>query len=195
MNSVLCPPGLPALRHRTFLPFRLQPPVAVPGVWSVFSPGAYRAVCRPHPFLGTRASFGLHHHSEVGHDNRPNRVRHYPADQSFTSRCSPPRLAATQLRSVTKFRPTLTGTSTLPVRCAHRRTSAAIYRRFPWTGWSDRLPPVSKTKAAINRRTPKPDDLQTAIRAPSSCISKGPPTAIPSWTFSRWLPAGEPSGA
>ena len=31
----------------------------------------------------------------------PNRVRHYPTDRLFTSRCSPPRLAATQLRSVT----------------------------------------------------------------------------------------------
>src|SRR5258708_951008 len=31
---------------------------------------------------------------------RPNRVR-YPTDCTFTSRCSPPRLAATQLRSVT----------------------------------------------------------------------------------------------
>jgi len=30
---------------------------------------------------------------------RPNRVRH-PADWSFTSRCSPPRITATQLRSV-----------------------------------------------------------------------------------------------
>ena len=29
-------------------------------VW--FCPGAYRAVCRPHPFRGTRASFGLRHY-------------------------------------------------------------------------------------------------------------------------------------
>jgi hypothetical protein len=51
-------PGLPASYYRTLRPFRLQPPAAASGlVW--FDPGAYRAVCQPHPFLGTRASLGL----------------------------------------------------------------------------------------------------------------------------------------
>jgi len=41
-------------------------------------------------------------------NSRPYRVRH-PADWSFTSRCSPPRLAATQLRSVTGRRASARG--------------------------------------------------------------------------------------
>src|SRR5258708_21699792 len=59
----------------------------------------------PHPF-GTMRHLGFAFYSQAHHDNKPNRVR-YPADESFTSHCSPPRLTATQLRSVTRFRPNL----------------------------------------------------------------------------------------
>jgi len=54
----------------------------------------------------------------------PNRVR-YPTGFPFTSGCSPPRLAATQLPSVTSWKAfCLTGTFTLLFMCAHRRTRA-----------------------------------------------------------------------
>ncbi len=92
----------------------------------------------PAAYLGTRASFGLHHHSEVGHDNRPKRVRH-PTDQQFISSCSPPPLARTQLLSISTFRPNLARTFTLLIQHTYKRTSAAIHRRFRvWTG-----PPAS----------------------------------------------------
>ncbi len=117
-------PGLPVLRHQTFRPFRLQPPVVASRFRSGFDLELTAWSGRPHPFLGTRASLGLHRWQRAGHDNRPNRVCH-PTDQSFTSSCSPPLLTETQLLSVTEFRPILTGTSTPPVRCAYRRTATA----------------------------------------------------------------------
>ena len=89
--------------YQTFRPFRLQPPVAVPGPWFGFNPERTARSADRIP-IETIASFGLHHPLEVGHDNRPNRVRH-PADQSFTSNCSPPPLARTQLLLVTKLKP------------------------------------------------------------------------------------------
>ena len=51
-------PGLPASRRRTFRPFRLQPPVAAPGVWFGFPPGP-TAWSADHIPLGTMASLGL----------------------------------------------------------------------------------------------------------------------------------------
>ena len=54
------PSRSPCFMCRAFPPFRLQPPVAVLRAWFGFASEAYRAICRPHPFLGTRASFGLH---------------------------------------------------------------------------------------------------------------------------------------
>jgi hypothetical protein len=57
--------GILPSRHRTFRPFHLQPPVAVPGTDLVFSPRLTAAtaleVCRTH-WAGFRsASFGLRH--------------------------------------------------------------------------------------------------------------------------------------
>ena len=60
------------------------------------------------PLLFTRGYLGLWGRSglrlipsRLANHVWPNRVRRYPTDRLFTSRCSPPRLAATQLRSVT----------------------------------------------------------------------------------------------
>ena len=41
---------------------------------------------------------------QARHDDRPNRVQLASTDQAFAFRCSPPRLAATQLRSTTGCR-------------------------------------------------------------------------------------------
>ncbi len=56
--------------------------------------------------------------------HRPNRVR-YPTDWPFTSCCSPPRLATTQLQSVTSY-VDLGRTFTSLTKCAFRRTSAGV---------------------------------------------------------------------
>ena len=56
---------------------------------------------------------------------RPNRVRH-PTDWSFTSRCFPPRLTATQFRSVKGLSVCLKGTCTPLTTHACRRTGAAV---------------------------------------------------------------------
>src|SRR5271157_2393473 len=48
----------------------------------------------------------------------------------FTSGCSPPRLAATQLPSVTECQNTPAGTFTLLIRCNYRRTGSRVSRRF-----------------------------------------------------------------
>ena len=74
----------------------------------------------------------------------PNRVR-YPTGFPFTSGCSPPRLAATQLPSVTSWKAfCLTGTFTLLFMRAHRRTG----RRRGWTDHRNAPHPLA---AAIGR--------------------------------------------
>src|SRR5207253_10769830 len=88
---------------------RRQPPFVVRRVWSAFITPAYRwsfSTEGPRPFQGPMRHWGFAFSQQARHDDWPNRVRH-PTDESFTSRCSPPRLLATQLRSVTRFRPNL----------------------------------------------------------------------------------------
>ena len=55
-----------------------------------------------------------------------NRVR-TPTGCPFASGCSPPRLAATQLRSVPKFRLTLTRTYTLLIQSTYKRTCRRVH--------------------------------------------------------------------
>ncbi len=74
------------------------------------------------------AGQGFALNSQARRDTRPNRVRH-PTDWSFTSCCCPPRLTATQLRSVTGWKAfCLEGTLTPLTMHAHRRTSPAFRR-------------------------------------------------------------------
>ena len=102
MNTVLCRPGLLV---SCVIPFRrsvsnhlLSPPR--PGLVLARSlpRGLPTASSRDHGVIGLPLG------EKVGRDNRPNQVRH-PTDQQFTSSCSPPPLARTQLLSVTKFKP------------------------------------------------------------------------------------------
>ena len=94
MNTGLLRSRSPCFTCRAFRPFRLQPPVTSHVVafdtlpLSVDGASAFATVWAS-PFA-----------SRLAGRTRPNRVRH-PTDWSFTSGCSPPRLAATQLRSVT----------------------------------------------------------------------------------------------
>jgi hypothetical protein len=92
--------GLPVSWYRTFRPFHLQPPAAFPRACLSFPPsGLPRITVFPERIsFETLASLGFHHHQKADQGSRPNRVRHDPMDQSFTSRCSPPCLATTQLR-------------------------------------------------------------------------------------------------
>ena len=62
--------------------------------------------------------------SRLATPRRPNRVR-YPTDWPFTSCCSPPRLATTQLQSATSY-VDLERTFTSPTKCALRRTSGEL---------------------------------------------------------------------
>ena len=66
-----------------------------------------------------KASIGLRHWG-VGSPQRLAESSSFPTDWSFTSCCSPPGLAATQLHSVTKFRPNLARTSTLLIRSTYK---------------------------------------------------------------------------
>jgi hypothetical protein len=98
----------PCLRARNFRPFCPQPPVAAPESWSGCVVRAYR-VSAPararHPrSSGSERQLGFAVGVQARHRHRPNQVRH-PADWSFTSGGSPPRLAAAQLPSVPGFRP------------------------------------------------------------------------------------------
>lgn len=102
-------PRSPCFMDRAFRPFRLQSPYVARRSRFGFGSPAYRhALARAHPLRqgSARRHLGFATLQQARHDDRPNRVR-YPTDWTFTSRCSPPRLAATQLRSVTKFKPNL----------------------------------------------------------------------------------------
>ena len=62
--------------------------------------------------------------SRLATPHRPNRVRQ-PTDWPFTSCCSPPRVATTQLQSVTSY-VDLERTFTSPTKCALRRASGGL---------------------------------------------------------------------
>jgi hypothetical protein len=92
-------------------------------VW--FNFWAYRAspsrrTARPQN-SGDVRQLGFAINEQARHDSRPKRVCQ-PTDWMFTSGCSPPRLTATQLPSITKFRLTSAGTRTLLVHRARKRT-------------------------------------------------------------------------
>ena len=58
---------------------------------------------------------GFATNEQARHEITPKQVR-YPTDCQFASRCSPPRLAATQLRSASELRPAPARTSTVPTK-------------------------------------------------------------------------------
>ena len=93
---------------RTCRPFRRQTPLVVRRPWSGFVAPAYRWTdpSSDHVPFGIHASFGLRLDG-AGSPRRQAESRSMSTDESFTSRCSPPRLTATQLRSVTRLRPNL----------------------------------------------------------------------------------------
>ena len=64
---------------------------------------------------------GFATHEQARHEIPPKQVRH-PTDCRFTSGCSPPHLAVTQLRSVSGLRPTQARTSTVLTTRPHGRT-------------------------------------------------------------------------
>ena len=100
----------PRLPRHTFLSFRLQPR----------EPPGHRLPPRQRD---QRVSdFALE--SQARRSSPPNRVR-YPTDQQFTSGCSPPRLAATQLPSATELWHTPTRTFTVLMWRPHGRTIPA----------------------------------------------------------------------
>jgi hypothetical protein len=68
-------------------------------------------------------------HEQARHSTPPKQVR-YPTDCRFTSGCSPPRLTATQLPSITGLRPTRARTYTVQTKRPHGRTHG---RRRPAT--------------------------------------------------------------
>ena len=85
--------GLPGSRTRPLPSFRLQPlHVLLPSLWHVTHQRDRL------PRISAGSDFAIH--SQARQDIRPNRVR-YPTDRQFISCCFPPRLAATQLHSIT----------------------------------------------------------------------------------------------
>jgi hypothetical protein len=70
---LVCRPGLPVFRHRTFRSFRLQPPPVVPTYFWGFLRRAYRTTSQRSPFWG-RAYLGFAFAEQARHHSRPNRV-------------------------------------------------------------------------------------------------------------------------
>jgi hypothetical protein len=114
-HSVPNHPVFPRCRFciRYFVCQRIGFPTSVPCIVLVSDSGPRRSV-QASP-LGRR----------LAENTRPKRVR-YPTDWSFTSCCSPPRLAATQLQSATGCSVDLERTFTSLIKCARRRTTPAF---------------------------------------------------------------------
>jgi hypothetical protein len=71
---------------------------------------------------------GFATNEQARHGVTPKQVRH-PTDCRFTSGCSPPRFAATQLPSIMGLRPTPGRTYTVPTKRPHGRTHPARFAR------------------------------------------------------------------
>src|SRR5947209_3061860 len=79
------------------------------GFGLVLPPGLPREVYASHPLSRDLGVLGFALNSQARRNDRPNRVCQTATDWRFSSGCSPPRLAAAQLRSDTGFRPNLGG--------------------------------------------------------------------------------------
>jgi hypothetical protein len=155
------PTGLPALRDRIFRPFRLQPPLAVPG--SVcFAPGL-TAFCLDDPVCRDRAASWA--------SPLASRLTTTTGRIEFvilrTSRSPPVALhPLSQGRSyfwLQSSNQTPTGTSTPLIQSAHRRTSRhtpCAVRSLRHTecayylGIEQLIPARSQMRLAVRRRTP-----------------------------------------
>jgi hypothetical protein len=144
---------------RTFRPFRLQPPLAFPIAAFGFC-GVRASPREPAGFLswpsplsrGHWRHLGFAFHSQARQGHRPNRVYlRYGRVVRFRLLPTPPHGDAVTF-SYEKPNLLSTGTCTPPILNLHRRTSAAIHRRFFFVA-EDKM--KRKYKAAINRRTPK----------------------------------------
>ncbi len=103
------------------------------------------------------SSFG----SRLASSHRPNRVS-YRTDEWFTSCCSPPRVATTQLQSITSY-VDLERTCTPPTRCALRRTAMAILAMPRHGRDADKSGQVARGTPQAGRREPNvahPDGLR-----------------------------------
>src|SRR5439155_26772311 len=76
----------------------LTPPCR-PGIPTSTTRAVRRSLCQPHQRRRLLPGFALN--EQARHGITPNQVRH-PTDCRLTSGCSPPRLAATQLPSITE---------------------------------------------------------------------------------------------
>jgi hypothetical protein len=88
------------------------------------------------------------------------------ADRPFASRCFPPRLTATQLRSATGSNHNLlTGTSTLLIRCTHKRTRAGYACRS--------MPAMAQINIGVSRGVGNPDrsTVERPLLAGTACPS------------------------
>ena len=105
----------------THTPFLTLPSPTTPSPLSSLSHATPQLDRSPETFFRVKASPVTRWLADA---MRPNRVRH-PTDGSFTSCCSPPRLAATQLQSVTGWKAfCLEWTFTTLFVYARRRTSS-----------------------------------------------------------------------
>jgi hypothetical protein len=148
---------------RTFRPFRLQPPLAFPIAAFGFC-GVRASPREPAGFLswpsplsrGHWRHLGFAFHSQARQGHRPNRVYlRYGRVVRFRLLPTPPHGDAVTF-SYEKPNLLSTGTCTPPILNLHRRTSAAIHRRFSFfdRGRESRLssaPPPSEPDRQISR--------------------------------------------
>lgn len=153
---VIAPGRSHRFMYRIVWPFRLQPPPVAPIVWLAFATGrtfGHGPIAGPPTGQGSaRRHLGFAMDSLARRDDRPNRVRH-PPDWSFTSRCSPPPLAGTQVRSITKAKPD-------PDRDFH--PAGSIHLR--WLESANRFPPFEFDKRRFRQPVRYPLDPHSCCR-------------------------------
>src|SRR5205823_8655705 len=130
----------------------LTPPCR-PGIPTSTTRAVRRSLCQPHQRRRLLPGFALN--EQARHGITPNQVRH-PTDCRLTSGCSPPRLAATQLPSITEPA-TGSGTDSHRADKASSRTHSFPRKREPrdFSG----LPPCSSQGQALGPRVRGDDEL------------------------------------
>jgi hypothetical protein len=132
MNTGLSRAGLPSSRQGIFPPFRLQPPTALAGHAGLgFLTSTYRAAGKLPvvPEASRRRDHSVIWATPVTRRlaKAAGRIEFaYATDWEFTWGCSPPPFGGRSYLWLPDSRRARTGTSTLPVPCARRRTSAAV---------------------------------------------------------------------
>src|SRR5208337_154898 len=124
--------------------------------------------------------------SRLATPHRPNRVS-YRTDWPFTSCCSPPRVATTQLQAITSY-VDLERTFTPPTRCALRRTSAGVPPAVTRASCPCPPAPCAALPAIRDEMSPSRDPSMSSVLPLSSSPAGATRRLVPSFRSLSSIP-------